>query len=247
MEGLTMADTKGFTSLTAARVRAATHILSIPDLLALYIGLGGLADDLEAVRDAGLEAEGFNQLQGSMLSTGKTATASVGVAFSTLQREYLLLLAVLRAIRGQLLRADPRDENAARLADIIANRAQLTVIEAKEEGGARKATKSRSQEATRAEIERDAVDLIDFSAMASTLAARGWNATRLNKLRNDAKALSGKLGDRAVSKGAAKEATKSEREAVTRQSAAWDSAYSLLRTLARKDTRVAALLAEARR
>lgn len=104
-----MADSKGFTSLTAARVRAATHILTIPDLLALYIALGGLADDLEAVRDAGLEAEGFNQLQGSMLSTGKTATASVGLAFSTLQREYLLLLAVLRAIRGNLLRADPRD------------------------------------------------------------------------------------------------------------------------------------------
>lgn len=242
-----MAATRGFTSLTAARTRTATHILSTPDLLALFATVGGLPIDLEPIRDAGLEAEAFNQAQGSMQSNGKVATVNVGVAFSALQRDYVLLLAACRAILGHLLAANPKDPNAETLAGIIENRAAVTIVEGKEDGDPKKAAKSKAQENVRAEIERDAVDLIKFTAIAPLLAARGWTAARLNSFRDEARRLSGKLGDRTASKGAAQEATANERAAVTRQSAAWGAAYSLLRSLARKDARVSVLVAEAAR
>lgn len=142
--------------------------------------------------------------------------------------------------------ANPDDPNAQTLADIIANRAAVTVAEGKEDAP-RKASKSRAQENLRAEIERDATDTIAFSAIATNLDQRGWTAARLAKLRDDSRALSGKLGDRAASKGAAKDATAREQAAVERQTAAWGSTYSLLRLVAHEDARVELLLTEARR
>lgn len=242
-----MGDVKGFNSTVAARTRAADQILTKRDLLAAYQSLGGTVDDLEPIRDAGLEAEAFNQAQGAMQSNGKLATVAVLQSFADVQREYLLLLAVLRAILGRLLEADPKDPNAQRLEDIIANRAAITVLEGKEDGAPKKASRSKAQENVRAEIERDLVDLLGFQEVAAALAGRGWDAARLNKLLADARSFSGRLGDRAATKGASKEATKSEQGAASRQSQAWKAAYGLLSALARKDARVRALLTEARR
>lgn len=242
-----MAKKQAFTKMVAARTRAANHILNSPELMTRFTKAGGLAEDLEAIRDAGLEAEALNHAQGSMQSSGKVATVAVGIAFGTLQREYVLLLAALRAIEGRLLQANASDPNAEKLADIIANRAAVTVSEGTEEGAAKKASKSRAQENLRAEIERDAADVIAFTAIASALTQRGWTANRLSALEQAAKALAGKLGDRAASKGAAKDATLREQEAVARQTAGWESAYSLLRIVAQQDARVQLLLTEARR
>jgi hypothetical protein len=242
-----MADVKGFNSTVAARTRAAEQLLGKADLLAAFVELGGTAADLEPIRDAGREAEAFNQAQGAMQSNGKLATLSVLQSFADVQRDYVLLLAVLRAIRGRLLEADPKDADARRLEDIIANRAAVTVLEGKDDGAPKKASRSKAQENVRAEIERDLVDLLGFQAVSSNLTARGWTASRLNKLLADARSFSGKLGDRAATKGASKEATKAEQLAVSRQSQAWAAAYPLLSTLGRMDARVRALLTEARR
>lgn len=242
-----MADVKGFNSTVAARTRAAEQLLGKADLRAAFEKLGGTAADLEPIRDAGREAEAFNQAQGAMQSNGKLATVAVLQSFADVQREYVLLLAVLRAMRGRLLEANPNDADAQRLDDIIANRAAVTVLEGKDEGAPKKAARSKAQENVRAEIERDLVDLIGFQAVSAALTARGWTTARLNKLLADARSFSGKLGDRAATKGASKDATRAEQEAVSRQAQAWSAAYGLLSALARMDARVRALLTEARR
>lgn len=242
-----MADSRGFTAVTAARTRAADVILTTQDMLKAFVDLGGTKGDLEPVRDAGREAEAFNQAQGSMASSGKIATVEVLQRFLDVQREYVLLLAVLRAIRGRLEEANPADPDITRLDDIIANHAALTVLEAKQEGAGKKTAASKAQENVRAEIERDLVDLIGFGAIAGALEERKWTPARLNALLDKTRGFAGKLGNRAATKGAAKDATKAERAAVTRQNAAWSAAYGLLSALGRKDSRVRALLAEARR
>ena len=247
-----MAAAKGYTPVVAARTRAAQQILSTPDLLAVFQARGGLKDDLDDIVSAGRDAEAFNQAQASTRSDGKQATREVLVEFADLQRDYVLLLGALRAILGKLRRADPDDPNVSRLEDIIANRASLTVSEVSDlaegsTGPKRRATRSTSQEAVRAEIERDLTAVKGFSAIGASLTARTWTAQRIQTLLTKTSSLSGKLGDRVAKKGAVQAATTSERQAVARQNDSWGSAYGLLAAAARTDARIAALLRDARR
>lgn len=69
---------------------------------------------------------------------------------------------------------------------------------------------SKAQEATRAEIERDASALIELTEIHAGLGQRRIDLARLTQLRDRARALSGKLAKRSEKKGAAKGVTKSE-------------------------------------
>ncbi len=245
-----MAGLNSFNATVSARTSAASQIKSTSDLLQQFTDLGGTVDDLDSIIDAGLEAEAGNHAQGASQSDGKVATAAALRAFAELQREYVALLAVLRAIRGQLLRADADDENAQKLAEIIANRAAVTVTEgaADAEGKKKKVSRaSRALEDVRAEIERDSGDVAKFSAVQKRLAERKWTAQRVTKLGAAAKALAGQLGTRTAKGGASKEATLREREAVARQTQAWSASYGILQSLGRRDARVGVLLREASR
>jgi hypothetical protein len=248
---VTMAAAKGYTSVVAARTRAAQQILSTPDLLAVFESRGGLKADLDDIVSAGRDAEAFNQAQASTRSDGKQATRAVLGEFADLQRDYVLLLGALRAILGSLKRANLNDPNVSRLADIIDNRASVTVSEVADlaegaTGAKRRVSRSASQEAVRAEIERDLTAVKGFSAIAAALTARTWTAQRIQALLTKTSSLSGKLGDRVAKKGASKAATTSERQAVARQSDTWASTYGLLVAAGRADARIAALLRDAR-
>lgn len=107
------------------------------------------------------------------------------------------------------------------------------------------ARKVTSLEAIRAEIGKDALALLEVKEIAASLARRKVTAQRLKAMVKDADGLTGLLGERAVSKGAAKAATVVEREAVKAQKDAWAGAYRLLAKLGRSDPRVAQLLTEA--
>lgn len=239
---------KGFDAVVAARTRTAQQILGTPDLLAGWISRGGLAIDLEAIAVAGRDAEAFNHAQGSARSDGKVATADVIRAFHALQKDYSLVMAVVRAVRGELARGNADDAVMTRLDDIITNTAAVTVdIQEQPDGKkSRKTSKALSQEAIRAEIQRDAEALMGFSAVQQSLAARKVDAGRLQALRDNARALGGKLGDRSAKKGAAKDATAREQEATATQRELWGAVYGILSGLGRADARVAMLLKDAR-
>lgn len=245
-----MPTVKVFNKVVAARGRAAQQILATPELVALFVAVGGLPADLDAVVAAGREAEANNLNQGSSFTDGKVATLAVQTAFAAIQREYQGVLGPLRAIQGALERSGAPTELITRLEEIIANRASVIVTEDVPLDGAKPAKKSakrsESHESVRAEIERDATALLGFSEILNALKDRQWPVARVTKLQADARALSGKLGDRAAKKGAAKEASLKERQAVALQSSVWDSIYDLLASVARKDARVAVLLKEAR-
>lgn len=135
------------------------------------------------------------------------------------------------------------------LDDIIANTAPVTVdIQEQPDGKKLRSTsKALAQEAIRAEIQRDAEALLGLTGnVQQALAARKVDANRLQTLRDNAKALSGKLGDRAAKKGAAKEATERERQAAAVQRDLWGGVYGILAALGRRDARVAVLLKDAR-
>jgi hypothetical protein len=136
-----------------------------------------------------------------------------------------------------------------RLDGIIANEAQLSVKVYVDDGGEKKrrARKSVSQEALRAEIAKDAAALLELSELETALGERRVDRSRLDALRQSAENLSGLLATRAAKKGAAKAATKAEREAAARQSELWSASYRLLRALANQDERVRSLLSEAAR
>lgn len=245
-----MPTVKVFNSVVAARSRTAQQILSVQDLLALFVGVGGLPSDLDAVLAAGREAEANNLTQGASFTDGKVATLGVQTAFAVLQREYQGLLGVLRAIQGGLERNGAPKELITRLEEVIANRAAVIVTEDvpldASKPAKKSAKRSESHESVRAEIERDATAILAFSEILNALKDRQWPVTRVTKLQTDARALSGKLGERAARKGAAKDASLKERQAVALQSSVWDSIYDLLASVARKDARVAVLLKEAR-
>ncbi len=236
----------GFDTNVAARTRTADHILNTADLLAAYLALGGLRTDLEEIKSAGLQAEAYNQQQGAASSVGKAATLSVLQSYTALQREYALVMAVAQAVRGDLPAANAAQ--LARLDDILANRAQLAVSIDDVDGQKKRTTRRQvSQEAVRAEIERDATALLAFADLAPRLDARRCPRSRLERLQADAKALAGKLADRVSKKGAVQSVTDQEQAAVSAQRARWGASYRLLAALAQRDTRVAQLLKDAAR
>ena len=116
-----------YNAVVAGRTRAADQILSSPELLAKYIALGGLPRDLEAIRQAGLEAEAANLGQSQSVSAGKSATVDVLASFAALQKEYSNVMGVVNAVAGELSRKDGDSELVTQLNDILVNVAQLSV------------------------------------------------------------------------------------------------------------------------
>lgn len=233
--------------VVAARTRAAKQILGTVELLAIYEDVGGLREDLEAIRDAGVSAEAQSLAQSTTKGDGKAATLDVLTAFADLQREYAAVMGAVQAARGDLARADAPKDVLTALDQIMVNEAQVVIVSVPQEDGGKKrrATASESQEALRAEIARDAKALLSLTAAHQALGRRKVGEPRLTKLRDDAEALSGKLAERAAKKGAAKAATSAKSDSVKDQSQRWAECYRLLALTGQRDERVAQLLKEA--
>jgi hypothetical protein len=237
----------GFNSVVAARTRAADQILGTADLVDKFEQLGGLQRDLLLIRDAGREAEAANLGQSQAKSGGKVATVDVLSRFADLQREYSAVMAVVNAVCAELVRTGADPDLIVRVKDILRNEAPLTVKTVEIEGEKkRKTTRSKAQEALRAEIAKDAGAILELSPIHPRLAERKVPVERLAALRDAAEELAGLLGSRTAAQGAAKTATQDERDAVARQRDAWGAAYRLLASLAGRDERVRSLLAQAK-
>ena len=244
-----MATSVTFDAKVAARTRAASEILLNKDLLAIYQRHGGLREDLDAIVSHGQKAEALSHARSSSKSSGESATLTVLTAFSALQKEYAAVMAVVQAVRLDLLQAKAPAELVQAVEHIIRNEAPVLYRqEPSTEGAAakkRKAVQSVSHEALRAEIHKDAVALLGLTAVHAALKRRGVTTARLGQLRDDAQALSSELGDRATKKGASRGVTESLRAAVADQKAVWSACYRLLATAAQQDTRIHQLLKEA--
>lgn len=240
---------QSFDDVVAARTRAASQILGSEALLRAYEQVGGMRDDLVMIRDQGLRAEALNLGQGQSKTASEAATLSLLTELAEVQREYAQVMAVVRAVRGELDEAEGgRDAELIKALDrIIKNEAQVSVRTAPvAEGEARrKRAPSRGQEPVRAEIERDAVALLELPAAHPLLGARKVDAARLERLRDRARGLAGKLATRAERKGSAKAVTKTEREAVKRQTRKWSDCYALLAQAANLEAGIAGLLRDA--
>ncbi|MDC3954065.1 hypothetical protein [Polyangium jinanense] len=234
--------------IVAARTRAAQCILTRPELLALFQSFGGLASDLERIRDAGLEVEAQELAKSTAAGGGVAATADVMLHFAEVQKEYVAVMGVVRLVRQDHEDAGKTDIVAA-LQQIIKNEARVTVRTVQSEEGKteRVASRSTSTEALRAEILKDARALVGLPAVHEALAARKVPVERLKKLEADADALSEKLSDRATKKGATKTATAAKSDAVQRQAKWWGAAYRILAMVGEADAQVAELLREAAR
>lgn len=245
-----MAAVTTYDSVVAARTRAASQILTTADLLASYVSKGGLADDLAQIRDLGQQAEALSQAQSASQAAGGAATLELLGAFTALQRDYSGVMAVVRAVRSDLVKGGAPADLVAAIDRILVNEAEVAIKTIAGAEGAKKkktAVKRASQEALRAEIARDARALIGLPAAHPALSNRKVDLPRLDKLLADAEALSGKLSSRALAKGDAKQATQALHDAVSAQKQAWSTSYRLLALVAQEDTRVAQLLAEAAR
>jgi hypothetical protein len=237
----------GFGPMVAARTRAADQILSSEELLQLFRELGGLRRDLETIRKAGLDAEAANLGQSQSVSAGKSATADMLLSFAELQKEYSAVMGIVQAVRAEMARNGGSEDLVVKLGDILKNEATLTVKVAADETGEkkRKASRSASQEALRAEIAKDAGALLELDEAREALTERRVDANRLTALKASADKLAGLLATRAAAKGASKTATKAEREAVSLQRDVWGASYRILAALGAKDARVKSLLSEA--
>jgi hypothetical protein len=236
-------------STLAARTRTAQQILDNAELRALYESVGGLASDLEAIRNSGLAAEAGMLAQSGARSAGVGATADILQSFVALQKEYVAVMAAVQAVRRDLEQGGADHDTLAALDGILVNEAQVVIhTEALPDGSkGRKASRSASQEALRAEIAKDAAALLALEAAQKALTKRKVTKARLQKLKEGADELAGKLAERAVKKGEAKAKTAAKVDAADAQSSAWNACYRLLALVGQKDTRVAQLLREAAR
>jgi len=246
-----------YDATVAARTRCADKILAAPDLLAAYEAKGGLAEDLQAIRDAGQKAEILSQAQSAAQAAGGAATIGLLADFAALQREYKAVMAVVQAVHHDLEQAQAPAEVIEAVDRILVNEAEVairTVVDAEGKpvagkGGKakKKAVKRVSQEALRAEIARDARALVNLAPAHAALAKRKVDQARLDKLLAAAEALAGKLADRAATKGNQKASTTGLHDAVEAQKQSWGACYRILASLGREDPRVDALLAETAR
>lgn len=238
-----------FDDVVAARTRAAAQILRSPEMLEAYLASGGAEDDLRAIRDHGARAEALNLAQTKAQGSGETATLQLLEELAWVQREYVLIMGALRGERGALVETGASSDLIAEIDRILEDEAQVSIRTAALADGTTKSSRasSKAQEATRAEIERDMSSLIALTGVHDGLARRRIDVARLTRLRDRAQALTGKLATRAQQKGAAKGATKAEREAVERQSTRWGASYRTLTIAAASNAGIAQLIKEAAR
>lgn len=249
-----------FNDRVAARTRTADQILKNKELLALYEDQGGLRSDLEEIRKHGLAAEALSQAKSGAKAAGGSATLAVLESFADLQKEYSAVMAVVQAVRKDLEDQGTGPEVQKAVDQILVNEAQVLLKpvapkdlkKAGADGEApakpkRRASRSLSQEALRAEIQKDATALLDLKGASAALTKRKVTPARLKKLQDAAKDLASALGERSAQKGAAKAATQAVRDAVSAQKRAWGACYRILAAVGQADERVQQLLAEAAR
>ncbi len=160
------------------------------------------------------------------------------------QREYLAVMAVVRAVRHDLVDAGAPAVTLKALDQILLNETAVIISTAATQEGkpARKAARSASQEDVRAEISKDAAALVTHDAAHSELGDRGVSLARMKKLFEDAEELRGKLSTRVAKKGAAKGVTASEHDAVSAQRKRWGSCYGVLAQAGEADSTIQGLL-----
>lgn len=243
-----MAARKANGKTVVARTQAAKHVLNNAELLKQFGSNYGRKEDLESVVKHGLEVEAFSTARGQAFSAGKGATSDVLVAFATLQREYNAVMGGVLAVIGDLKRAP--NPNLAAIAEAERIYKNETPIFIKTTDGAdgrkRSATRLQSQEAVRSEIASDVDALLAFEAGRAALEARGITTAVLTGLKTDAENLSGKLATRTATKGASKDVTEAERNAMAAQSSYWASCYRILALTAANDGALQKLLKEAK-
>ena len=239
-----------YNDTVAARTRAANLILNTADLLAAYQHCGGLASDLEGIRDAGLEAEALSHARGAVQAGGVGATLGVQKQFVALQRSYSAIMGVLQAVRFDFEQDGASADTLAVVDKILADETPVvirTVVEKTADGEKKKkvAVKSQSQDALRVEIHRDAAAIEARKDVLEGLAKRQVTAAQVTALRKSAEELQGKLAQRAAAKGAGNGATADLRDAVLRQRRVWSACYRVLAQLGHADERVRSLLSDA--
>jgi hypothetical protein len=112
----------------------------------------------------------------------------------------------------------------------------------------RQVVRSQSQEAVRAEIQKNiGLLLLQLETAHPVLAERKVDIPRLERLHSAALALTGRLATRTARKGKAKSTTRSLHGIVAEQRREWGTIYRLLRLAAQADPRIAELLAAARK
>lgn len=244
-----MARWNAYTATVASRTRLAQSILDNPELLADWEAGGGLKEDLEEIVSTGLAAEAANLGQSITAGEGVGATKSALLMFENLRNDYVKVMNVVQAVRSDLVRGGAGPEVVAGIDQIIKNEVPVRIVATKTAAGtvSKKATRTQSFEAIRAEIQKDAGALRALKEAAAAFERRKVNDERLAALEKAAAALSGKLGEKVTKKGAAKAATAAEHAAVAAQKQAWASSYRLLADLGRADARVALLLKDAAR
>jgi len=257
-----MANARTFDSIVAARTRAASEIMNNPELLTTYERRGGKRADLAKIVEHGQRAERLHQMQSEMQAAGGAATTTVLTEFLALQREQTQVMAAVRAVVNDLREAGAPVEVVQGLTKILVNEARVVLRpvedEGEEEGGSedggegegegkrprRRAVRSQSQEAVRAEIQKDAGALLQLTAAHPALAERQVDHERLETLYANAQGLSGRLATRVVRKAEAQGATKAVRNAAAAQRRIWGSSYGLLTLAAQDDVRIRQLLAD---
>jgi len=242
-----MARSDPYGPVVEARRQTAERILCMRALLQLWIECGGLEADLKAIRDAGAKAALAHTGQSEAAAGGKAATLEIIGTLDELKAEYGRIMAVVQAVRGDLVRGSAAPSVVAAVETILRNEVSVHYTQAGLDAASRRAAKLQTQEALRAEIRKDGQALLDLPEVAAPLAARRVSAERLQAMVTSADGLSGRLGERRLKKGAAKAATQAEQEAVREQKAVWGPCYRLLLQVAAQDARVKELLAAASR
>lgn len=240
---------KSFNSTVAARTRCAIAILGEERLLKRYIALGGLPRDLELIRELGLQAEAANLAQANAKRERTGASLDALKKFADLQREYAAVMSVLLAVKGDLVFEQADAGIVSKVEKILVNEAELSVATVQDEAGnkKRKTRRTASQEAIRAEVEKDAGELAGFADIHKALAARGVTEERIKNLKQASSGLKDALATRTVKKGGAQTSTGEEHQAVEQQRLRWGTSYRLLAALGAENPSVAALLKEAAR
>jgi hypothetical protein len=245
---MAMSEIATFDVRVAARTRAADQILRNKELLELYEEHGGLKDDLVEIRELGRRAEALSQARSGAKSAGGAAVQTALESFAELQRDYSAVMAVVQAVRRDLEKHGAEAGVIAAIEKILIDETAVLIrVEGAEGDKKRRAMHSRSQEAVRAEIYKDASALLELKAAHAALGKRKLTPARLKKLRDDAAALAEQLGDKATKKGAGKAATEAVREVVREQKQVWAACYRILAFVGQQDQRVRQLLAEASR
>ncbi len=222
-----------YNATVAARIQAASYIKSNAAVFAQYTANGGLTEELDLIIQHGRAAEAANLGQSTATGAQLGETQVLHMDFATLQRSYKGVMAIVRAVRSALQRENADPSTIAAVEQILENETpvHVKVVKGEDDKSIRGAMKRQSQEAIRAEIQKDASALLDLAPLADRLTARGVTAERLTALRDSAIALTGQVDESILSKARRKEATATENAAVRAQRQVWGGVYDILRRI----------------